>query len=196
MNTLSMMGAKAAVLLMGWLIALLPPLSAILLWRSYGGSAYAPELTTLIAGHVLNAGLTIGLAAAMASLAEHHSTAAILTLSVTVGTWIVSILGWPDYTPAAMVAEFQHGLIRLDVVFVALVLTFLGLAVAAIWMRLGIHVRRRVYGEIGRRSGGPLRRSHDVCGKLSPRELGSVRRSRHAIRFPKRMNGLSSRFTG
>jgi ABC-2 type transport system permease protein len=148
------MSAKAIVLLGGWIVAMLPPLSAILLWRSYGGSVYGPELMTLTIGHVLNAGLTIGLAAAMASFAEHHSTAAILTLSVTIGTWIVSFLGsvqggWWEraagYTPAAMVAEFQHGLVRLDVVFIALILTVTGLALAAIWMRLGIHVRQRVY---------------------------------------------------
>jgi ABC-2 type transport system permease protein len=154
MSSFSSVAAKTIVLLAGWIVAMLPPLSAILLWKSYGGSVYPPELITLTMGHVLNAGLTIGLAAAMASLTEHHSTAAILTLSVTVGTWVVSFLGsvqggWWEraagYTPASMVAEFQHGLVRLDVVFIALALTFTGLALAAIWMRLGIAVRRRIY---------------------------------------------------
>src|SRR5580698_10017821 len=40
--------AKALVLMGGWLVAMLPPLSAILLWKSYGGSVYPPELITLI----------------------------------------------------------------------------------------------------------------------------------------------------
>src|SRR5271163_3512011 len=35
---------KALILLAGWLVAMLPPLSAILLWKGYGGSIYAPEL--------------------------------------------------------------------------------------------------------------------------------------------------------
>jgi len=146
--------AKTLVLLAGWLVAMLPPLSAIPLWKSYGGSVYPPEMLTLIAGHVLNGGLTIALAAAMSALAEHPSTAAILTLGVTVGTWIVSFFGaiqggWWErvagYTPAAMVAEFQHGLLRLDTTLIALVLIVAGLAVAAVWMRLGIAVRRRAY---------------------------------------------------
>ena len=131
---------------------MLPSLGAILLWRSYGGTLYAPEMLALAAGHVLNAGLTIGLAAAMAALAEHPSTAAILTLGVTVGTWILNFFGaiqggiWEraaGYTPAAMVSEFQHGLVKLDTVLIALVLTAAGLAFAAIWMRLGIKVTRR-----------------------------------------------------
>jgi hypothetical protein len=157
-GSFSRVAAKAIVLLAGWMVAMLPPLSAILLWKSYGGSVYPPEMITLAFGHVLNAGLTIGLAAAMASLAGHHSTAAILTLSVTIGTWILSFMGsvqggWWEvaagYAPAAMVAEFQHGLARLDVIFIALALIFTGLAVAAIWMRLGVRVTRRVYESAG-----------------------------------------------
>jgi ABC-2 type transport system permease protein len=149
---------KALVLLAGWLVAMLPPLSAVLLWKGYGGSLFAPELVTLTAGHVLNAGLTIGLAAAMSSFTEHPSTAAILTLSVTVGTWIVNFFGavqggWWEraagYTPAAMVSEFQHGLLRLDTVLISLVVILTGLGIAAVWLRLGVAVNRRIYGSIG-----------------------------------------------
>ena len=146
--------AKAFVLLVGWLLAMLPALSAIPLWKSYGGTVYWPEFATLIVGHILNAGLTIALAGAMAALTEHPSTAAILTLTFTVGTWIVNFFaavqgGWWElaagYTPAAMVGEFQHGLVRLDTVLIALVLIATGLGLTALWTRLGVAVRRRVY---------------------------------------------------
>jgi ABC-2 type transport system permease protein len=149
--------AKAIVLLAAWLVALAAGALAVALWRMYGGSVYPPELGAIVLGHVLNAGLTIALAAAAASLTEHPSTAAILTLSVTVGTWIVSFVAavqggiWERiaaYTPTAMVAEFQHGLIRLDAVLVACALTGSGLALSAIWMRLGESVHRRVYESI------------------------------------------------
>jgi hypothetical protein len=145
--------AKAVVLLAGWLIASLAPLLSIVLWRSYGGSLYAPELATVLLGHVLNAGLTVALAAATASLTEHPSSAAILTLGVTVGTWIVNFIAavqggvWErvaGYTPTAMVAEFQHGLIRLDVVLIAVTLILSGLGLAAIWSRLGVAFDRRL----------------------------------------------------
>jgi len=145
--------AKALVLIAGWIIASGPVAAAIVLWRSYGGSIYWPEILTVGAGHLMNAGLTIALAAATALLTEHPSTAAILTLSVTVGTWILSFVAavqggvWERlarYTPTAMVAEFQHGLIRLDVVIAATALIALGLGWAAIWLRLGAPVVRRV----------------------------------------------------
>jgi hypothetical protein len=47
-----------------------------------------------------------------------------------------------------MIAAFQHGLIRLDVVLIALVLVLAGLALAAVWLRLGVAVRRRVHESI------------------------------------------------
>ena len=144
--------AKASVLLVGWLAASIAPVVAIALWRSYGGTTFVPELATVASGHLLNAGLTIGLAAAAASMTEHPSTAAIVTLSVTVGTWIINFIAavqggiWErlaNYTPTAMVAEFQHGLLRLDLVLISLALIATGLALSAVWMRIGIPVHRR-----------------------------------------------------
>jgi len=157
MPAIARMTAKGLVLLAGWIIASLPPVIAVVMWRSYGGTVYVPELVTIMVGHVLNAGLTIALAAAAASLTEHPSTAAILTLSVTVGTWILNFVAavqggiWEraaSYTPTAMVAEFQHGLVRLDVTLVACALVAAGLCIGAIWMRLGEPVYRRVAGSV------------------------------------------------
>ncbi len=148
---------KALVLLAGWFVASAAPAAAVVLWSSYGGAVYPPELATVVFGHLLNASLTIALAAAAAAIADHPSTAAIITLSVTVGTWIVNFVAavqgglWETiagYTPTAMVAGFQHGLVRADVVLTALVLVCGGLGLSAVWMRLGVAVRRRVRDSI------------------------------------------------
>jgi len=153
MSAFARIAAKAVVLFAAWFMALAAPALGLVLWRSYGGSLYWPELITVVLGHVLNAGLTIALAGAAAALTEHPSTAAILTLTFTVGTWIINFIAavhgglWEravDYTPTAMVAQFQHGLIRLDVVLIAVTLIVAGLSLAGIWLRLGIAVRRRV----------------------------------------------------
>ena len=145
--------AKALVLMLAWIVASMPAAAAIALWQSYGGSIYRPEIATVAFGHLLNAGLTIALAAVMAAVSEHPSTAAILTLSVTVGTWILNFIAavqggiWEraaGYTPPAMVATFQHGLVRLDVVLVAAILIAAGVMLAAVWIRTGVAVGRRV----------------------------------------------------
>jgi ABC-type transport system involved in multi-copper enzyme maturation permease subunit len=144
--------AKAAVLLAGWTIASLGAVIALLLWTSYGGHTHVPEVLAVALGHVLNAGLTIALAAAMAALAEHPSTAAILTLAFTVGTWVLSFAAavhgglWErlaGYTPPVMVATFQHGLVRADIVLAAATLVAAGLAVAAVWLRTGVASSQR-----------------------------------------------------
>ena len=153
MPAIARMSAKATVLLTAWLIASAAPLLAIALWKIYGGTIYVPELGALFAGHLLNAGLTIALACAAASVTDHPSTAAILTLSVAVGTWILDFAAavhggvWERaaaFTPTAMVAEFQHGLVKLDAVLVIFVLVAAGCGIGAIWMRLGVPVRRRI----------------------------------------------------
>src|SRR6185503_17945058 len=44
---------KSVVLLGGWIIAALPGLVAVVLWKSYGGHLYAPETLKLVGGHGL-----------------------------------------------------------------------------------------------------------------------------------------------
>jgi hypothetical protein len=65
-----------------------------------------------------------------------------------------------------MVAEFQHGLIRLDVVLIALLLTFGALMFAAVWLRWGVPVRRRVYESIA--VGGASMVAVALCTFASP----------------------------
>src|SRR5215831_19564765 len=62
MAPVSMISAKALVLGAGWLLAGVPIVLAGILWTSYGGSLYVPELGSLAVGHLLNAGLVIALA--------------------------------------------------------------------------------------------------------------------------------------
>jgi ABC-2 type transport system permease protein len=107
----------------------------------------------VIAGHLLNAALTIALGACAAAVTEHPATAAIVTLTVTVGTWLINFAaavngGWSEraarFTPTAMVAEFQRGLLRADVTIVAVQLTFALLVVTSIWLSLGAPIRHRL----------------------------------------------------
>jgi hypothetical protein len=69
-----------------------------------------------------------------------------VTLTVTVGTWLINFAaavngGWweraAQFTPTAMVAEFQRGLLRADITLAALTLIVAGLALAAVWLRIG-----------------------------------------------------------
>ena len=157
MAPLSMIGTKALVLGAGWLLAGVPIALAGVLWISYGGSLYAPEVASLAIGHLLNAGLIIAVAAAAAALAENPSTAAILVLAFTVGTWVLGFVAafqgglWEQivrYTPSEMLQIFRRGLVRLDLMLATLALIAAALVMAASWMRLGVPVRRRALDSV------------------------------------------------
>jgi ABC-2 type transport system permease protein len=152
MAPLSMIATKVLVLGAGWLLAGVPIAFAGILWISYGGSLYAPEIASIAIGHLLNAGLIIAVAAAAGALAEHPSTAAILVLAFTVGTWVLSFVAafqggiWEQivsYTPSEMLQTFRRGLVRLDLMLATLALTAAAVVMAASWMRLGVPLRRR-----------------------------------------------------
>ncbi len=149
---LSKVRAKALMTLVAWVIASLPFLIAVVLWRSAGGHIHGPELASAFAGHLLNAMLTIAIAIAAATLAKHPSTAAIITLAITVGTWILHFIAaihggiWArlaEFTPTALAADFQHGLIKSSGVMVASAIIAGCLVLAAIWRHAWKPVRRR-----------------------------------------------------
>ncbi|HKC89480.1 MAG TPA: ABC transporter permease subunit [Blastocatellia bacterium] len=170
-----MVAAKLLALATGWLIAWLPGLIAVAMWRAYGGHLYALETLNLLLGHWLRMLLSAGVATAAAALAESAASAAIVTLGFTLGTWALDFIaagrgGWlaalASYTPTAALRFFEQGLLRLSVVIVILALASAGLAIAAIWLH------------IGRKPGARLLRSVVLLGFIAAIVwLGSISRA-------------------
>ena len=148
-------GAKALVLLGGWLVSLLPGLLAIFLWTRYGGHLYAPETLNLLLGHLLRATLSAGIAVAAAAIAENAASAAIVTLGFTVGTWALDFVAAgrggflqqiAAYTPTATLRFFEQGLLRLNVLVAMLTISVAGFALATVWLHTGRTWRYRLVG--------------------------------------------------
>jgi ABC-2 type transport system permease protein len=144
---------KALVLLLGWVVAWVPGLVAVALWKSYGGHLYAPETLNLLLGHLLRVALSGGVAVAAASIAESAASAAIATLGFTVGTWALDFIGagrggWTQelaaYTPTAALRVFEQGLLRLSTIVVIAALAIGGFALAAVWLHTGRTWRYRL----------------------------------------------------
>jgi sulfite exporter TauE/SafE len=87
------------------LVAWLPGLIAVVLWKSYGGHLHWPELLNLLLGHWLRMLLSGGLALAAAALAESAASAAIVTLSFTLGTWAL------DFIALGVAVGWRHWLL-------------------------------------------------------------------------------------
>ncbi|MBI1762465.1 MAG: ABC transporter permease subunit [Acidobacteria bacterium] len=144
--------AKVLALLTGWLLAWLPGLLALILWKSYGGHLAGAETLNLFAGHWLRMLLSAAVAMAAAALTESAASAAIVTLSFTLGTWALDFIalgrgGWlaaaAAYTPAAALRFFEQGLLRVSTVGVLLACTLAGLALTVIWWHSGQPWRNR-----------------------------------------------------
>lgn len=144
--------AKALAMLGGWLLAWSAGLLAVVLWGIYGGHVYAPETANLFLGHLLRATLSCGVAFAAAALAESAASAAIVTLSLTVGTWVLDFIAagrggllqqLAAYTPTAALRSFEQGLLSLSTVAVMLAVSLAGFAVGAVWLETGRSVQSR-----------------------------------------------------
>ena len=137
------LAVKAAVLLLGWLAAWIPAGVALGLWLGYGGHLALPETAGLFLGHLLRALLTAGVAVAAAAVCRSSSSAAIVTLGFTVGTWALDFLAagrggllerLAPFTPTAALRTFEHGELRLAVAAVLLLASLTGFAFAALWL--------------------------------------------------------------
>ncbi len=144
--------AKALAMLGGWLLAWSAGLLAVVLWGIYGGHVYAPETANLFLGHLLRATLSCGVAFAAAVLAESAASAAIVTLGLTVGTWVLDFIAagrggllqqLAAYTPTAALRSFEQGLLSLSTVAVMLAVSLAGFAVGAVWLETGRSVQSR-----------------------------------------------------
>ena len=144
---------KGFVLLGGWLIAALPGLIAITLWKSYGGHLYAPETLCLAIGHLLRMMVSAAIAFAAAAVTESAASAAIITLGITVGTWALDFIaagrgGWlqqlANYTPSAALRFFEQGLLRVSTLIVMLAVIIAGFALSIIWLHTGRTLRLKL----------------------------------------------------
>jgi len=145
--------AKMAAVAVAWLIALIPAASVPVLWRALGGHLDAVETLNLLLGHLLY-GLLIGAVALFAAaIAESAATAAIMTLAVTIGSWIIdfALAGQPGLAEwlsrlslTQTLRPFEQGLFSLGLVLGTLA-AVLGLAtLAAIWLHPGVLLRAKL----------------------------------------------------
>lgn len=140
----TIIAVKFVVLLAAWILAWIPGLVALAMWRASGGHLYAPEVATVLAGHALRGTLVIALAFAAAAVTDGAASAAVLTLAVTLGTWALDFIGQvrggiamslARFTPDSVIRVFEHGELRLDLVLATAALTLVLLALTVVWLR-------------------------------------------------------------
>jgi len=147
-------GVKLAALFVGWTIALVPTISALLIWSLLlGGHLYWPELVSVFLGHWLYALVIAGVAFLAAALTESSATAAIVALAFTLASWILEFAGNVGTGLVRAVSAFslspalrglEQGLIGSPTAVALGVLAFGFLALTVVWLPPGVTRREKL----------------------------------------------------
>jgi len=137
---------KVTTLAMGWLLVLTPSVSAIVIWIMLGGHAHLPAVLNLVTGYTLYALIITSIAFLATALTSSTATAAILTLTFTLGSWVLDFAagtqGWLHNISAlsltSLLREFEHGLFSLSTAVQAALSIFVLLLLSVIWLNPGV----------------------------------------------------------
>jgi ABC-type transport system involved in multi-copper enzyme maturation permease subunit len=145
--------AKLAAVLAAWVLSSVPALSALAIWRLFGGHLSAPETLNLLLGHLLYGLLVGAIALFAASVSESAATAAIVTLAFTIGSWVLdfTVAGHPgliewvaSLSLTQVLRTFEQGLFSIGLV-VGIGTAVCGFAaLATVWLPPGVHVRNKL----------------------------------------------------
>ncbi len=144
---------KGAALMAAWLATSAPFVVAVLLWRSWGGHVFLPEIGTVLLGHLLYAATIGGIAFLLSAISESPATAGIGTLALVMASFVLDFAGatatglWKSiaaFSLTANVRVFERGILdaRLSLRFLVLAATLFLLS--SIWLPAGRAIRRKV----------------------------------------------------
>ena len=177
LSSSTLLAAKVVAALFMWLVVEAPGLFVLLLWRLFGGHLFPPETLCLLLGHFLYGVIVIAIALFAAAIAENGSTAALLALACTLGSWVLDFAAANERSWLARAASlsltvllkaFEQGLLVWSVI-VGIILTGGGLfALTLMWWHPGIPLSFKLRGT------GTVLAAWVTLLLLTPQVTGSV----------------------
>jgi ABC-2 type transport system permease protein len=152
---ITLLPSKVAAILFAWLLVELPGLLALLLWRHFGGHLYEPEILCLLLGQFLYGLMVIAISFASAAVTDTASTAALLALGCTLGSWVLDFAAtggtsWltkiSGFSLTALLKPFEQGLLVWKVLAGILLAALFLFAVTLLWWHPGRSVLRKLGG--------------------------------------------------
>src|SRR3954447_25146814 len=149
----TLVSMKLVAVVLAWVLASIPALSALVVWRILGGHLSLAETSNLLFGHLLYGTLVGAIALFAASVAESAATAAIIALAVTIGSWVLDftiaghpgLLAWiAQLSLTQTLRPFEQGLLSSGLVL-GIVGVIGGLiALASVWLPPGIPTHEKL----------------------------------------------------
>ena len=150
----TLIGAKLAAVFFALLISIVPAISALMIWGLLGGHLYLLETINLLFGHVLYGLLVGAIALFAASISESAATAAIISLSFTIGSWVLDfalagrpgLLNWLSRLSLTQTLRtFEQGLLSVGLAL-GMASAIVGFAaLAAVWLPPGVSLRVKFF---------------------------------------------------
>ena len=143
---------KMAALALGWLLALFTTLSAVGIWVWLDGHVFWPEVANLAVGYTLYALVVAAIAFFASALTESNATAAIVTLTFTLGSWVLDFAagtqGWlhalSSLSLTVPLRTYEHGLFSLPQTLQTLLIAAGLLALCVVWLHPGRPIVRKL----------------------------------------------------
>jgi hypothetical protein len=148
-----LIGTKLLTLLVAWLLALIPCLSALAIWLALGGHLGAGETLNLLLGHLLYMLVITGISLFAASLTDNGATAAIMTLAFTIGFWVLdfaaagqggAVQAIATLSLTAILRGFEQGIFSLAILAATVAAAVGLLALAGLWLPPGLAIRHKL----------------------------------------------------
>jgi len=146
LSPLSLCAIKLAAMGLLWLLTLLPAGLVLLFWHKMGGHLHLPETALLFAGHGLYSLVVVTIAMFAAAISDSLPTAAMISLAVTLGSWVLdfavsgqggtmALLG--SFSLTSMLHRFETGLLATSHVAALLGLALFFFLLTTFWLRPG-----------------------------------------------------------
>ena len=153
LSPLELCGLKLTAIGLAWLVSLIPAISVLVLWHSMGGHIHGPEIAVLFAGHALYALTVVTLGMFVAVVTDSLPTAAMVCLSVTLGSWVLDFAAGGQggvldalkyFSLSAKLHQFENGLLATTFAAPFLFLGALFFLLASIWLHPGKRLSLKV----------------------------------------------------
>lgn len=151
-NLVAPLVVKLFIALIAFTASLLPALAAIAAWHSIGGYWNLHEILVLVLGHFLFALLIASIAFFSVAVTDSPQTAAIVTLTFTISSWVLEFAGqnqsslnavsWLSMT--AHLRLFESALFSLQTLLGFLIASSTFLLLSCVWLRAADTVQQKL----------------------------------------------------
>ena len=210
----ALVGMKLAALLLAGVLMAIPGVSAVAIWALMGGHLDGLETWNLVLGYVLYALAIAGISFLAASVAETSAAAAVVALSLILGSWVLDFAGpmstgwmgaFSSLSLTAALRTFERGLFAWSPTWRLLLMAITLLALAIVWLPPA-HLTRRLRGAVavvlaasiaalvGGRTPWAADVSQDGRNSFNPAEEQALKHLREPLRITVHLSPEDSRF--